>query len=150
MRFGRETSDCARYPLFHTHNVAYAHACTPTHYLHTYKPRNLANIHKHAHRRSLVSACAHTHATLKRTHTHMRLDMQWAPPLYTHCAPLTRTPSFSSADDPMTRCGALGLRGEMATPMRQGAWCLLPVVLNAAPIHTQCIDHYLKDEASWL
>jgi hypothetical protein len=33
-----------------------------------------------------------------------------------------------------TRCGALGLRGEMATPMRQGVWCLLPVVLNTVPI----------------
>ena len=33
-----------------------------------------------------------------------------------------------------TRCGALGLRGEMATPM-QGVsrWYLLPVVLNAVP-----------------
>jgi hypothetical protein len=82
----------------------------------------------------------------------MRMDMQWAPLLYTHCSPrrLTRTPSFSSADDPMTRRGALGLRGEMATPMRQGVWCLLPVVLNAVPIHTQCCDHYLRDEASWL
>ena len=29
-------------------------------------------------------------------------------------------------------------------------WCLLPVVLNAVPIHTQCCDHYLRDEASWL
>jgi hypothetical protein len=38
----------------------------------------------------------------------------------------------------------------MATPMRQGVWCLLPVVLNAVPIHTQCCDHYLRDEASWL
>ena len=82
----------------------------------------------------------------------MRMDMQWAPLLYTHCSPprLTHTPSFSSADDPMTRCGALGLRGEVATPMRQGVWCLLPVVLNAVPIHTQCCDHYLRDEASWL
>ena len=51
----------------------------------------------------------------------------------THCSPFTRTPSFSSADDPMTRRGALGLRGETATPMRQGVWCLLPVVLNAVP-----------------
>jgi len=42
------------------------------------------------------------------------------------------------------------LRGEVATPMRQGVWCLLPVVLNAVPIHTQCSDHYLRDEASWL
>jgi len=66
----------------------------------------------------------------------MRLDVQWAPLLYTNCSPLTRTPSFSSADDPMTRCG---LRGEMATPMRQGVWCLLPVVLNAVPIHTRVV-----------
>jgi hypothetical protein len=42
------------------------------------------------------------------------------------------------------------LRGEMATPMRQGVWCLLPVVLNAVPILTQCSHHYLRDEASWL
>ena len=44
-------------------------------------------------------------------------------------------------------------RGEMATPMRclrQGVWCLLPVVFNAVPIHTQYSDHYLRDEASWL
>ena len=33
----------------------------------------------------------------------------------------------------MTRRGALGLRSETATPMRQGVWCLLPVVLNAVP-----------------
>ena len=26
----------------------------------------------------------------------------------------------------------------------------MPVVLNAVPIHTQCCDHYLRDEASWL
>jgi len=93
----------------------------------------------------------HTHARARtHTHTHMRMDMQWAPLLFTHCSPLTRTPSFSSADDPMTRCGALGLRGEMANPIRQGVWCLLPVVLNAVPIHTQCSDHYLRGEASWL
>jgi hypothetical protein len=51
------------------------------------------------------------------------------------------------------------MRGEMTTPMNanetvikqeQGMWCLLPVVLNAVPIHTQCSDHYLRDEASWL
>jgi hypothetical protein len=34
--------------------------------------------------------------------------------------------------------------------MRQGVWCLLPVALNAVPIHTQCSDHYLGEEASWL
>jgi hypothetical protein len=28
-------------------------------------------------------------------------------------------------------------------------WCLLPMVLNAVPIHIQCSD-YLRDEASWL
>ena len=70
---------------------------------------------------------------------------------YAHYSPLAHTPSFSSADNPM--------RGEMTTPMNanetvikqeQGMWCLLPVVLNAVPIHTQCSDHYLRDEASWL
>ena len=133
----------------HTHNHLHTHMHAHTHtQLHTYKPRSLANIHKHAHGRSRVRARTHTHSS---AHIRiMRLHMQWAPLLYTHCSPLTRTPSFSSADDPMTRCGALGLRGEMATPMRQGVWCLLPVVLNAVPIHTQCSDHYLRDEASWL
>ena len=69
---------------------------------------------------NLYIAVEYTH-THKRIQTHMRMDMQWAPLLYTHCSPLTRTPSFSSADDPVTRCGALGLRGGMATPMRQGS-----------------------------
>ena len=139
---GTHTSICTR-TCMHTHTLSY----TPTN---SSNPRNLANIHKHAHRRSRVRARAHTHTCSSAHIRIMRLHMQWAPLLYTHCSPLTRTPSFSSADDPMTRCGALGLRGEMATPMRQGVWCLLPVVLNAVPIHTQCSDHYLRDEASWL
>jgi hypothetical protein len=138
--------DTYRHTHKHLHTHMHAHTNTQ---LHTHKPRNLANIHKHVHRRSRVSA--HTHTQSSAHIRIMRMDMQWAPLVYTHCSPLTRTPSFSSADDPMTRCGGLGLRGEMATPMmRQGAWCLLPVVLNAVPIHTQCSDHYLRDEASWL
>ena len=141
---GTHTSICTR-TCMHTHTLSY----TPTN---SSNPRNLANIHKHARRRSRVRARTHTHTHSSAHMRIMRMDMQWAPLLYTHCSPprLTRTPSFSSADDPMTRCGALGLRGEMATPMRQGVWCLLPVVLNAVPIHTQCCDHYLRDEASWL
>ena len=143
----------------YTRAFAHAHACTHTR-AHTLSytpsnssnPRNLANIHKHAHRRSPVRARIHTHTHSSAHMRIMRMDMQWAPLLYTHCSPprLTHTPSFSSADDPMTRCGALGLRGEVATPMRQGVWRLLPVVLNAVPIRTQCCDHYLRDEASWL
>ena len=44
-----------------------------------------------------------------------------------------------------------GVRGEGRNGYsRQGVWCLLPVVLNAVPIHTQCSDHYLRGEASWL
>jgi hypothetical protein len=32
-----------------------------------------------------------------------------------------------------------------------GVYCQWSVVvLNAVPIHTQCIAHYLRDEASWL
>ena len=139
--------DTNRHTQKHLHTHMHAHTRT---YLHTYKPRHLANIHKHPHGRSLLRVRAHTHTCSSAHIRIMRLHMQWAPLLYTHCSPLTRTPSFSSADDPMTRCGGLGLRGEMATPMRQGVWCLLPVVLNAVPIHTQCSDHYLRDEASWL
>ena len=141
---GTHTNTCTR-TCMHTHTLSY----TPTN---SSNPRNLANIHKHARRRSRVRARTHTHTHSSAHMRIMRMDMQWAPLLYTHCSPprLTRTPSFSSADDPMTRCGALGLRGEVATPMRQGVWCLLPVVLNAVPIHTQCCDHYLRDEASWL
>ena len=126
----------------HTHALSY----TPTNH-------QTSQIFTNTHTDARACAPAHTHThTLKRTMRIMRMDMQWAPLLYTHCSPrrLTRTPSFSSADDPMTRRGALGLRGEMATPMRQGVWCLLPVVLNAVPIHTQCCNHYLRDEASWL
>ena len=82
-----------------------------------------------SHRRSRARAREHTH---KRTHTHANvcacMDVQWAPLLYTHCSPLTRTPSFSLLT----------------------MWCLLPVVLNSVPIHIQCSNHYLRDEASWL
>ena len=122
---GTHTSTCTR-TCMHTHTLSY----TPTN---SSNPRNLANIHKHAHRRSRVRARTHTHTHSSAHMRIMRMDMQWAPLLYTHCSPprLTHTPSFSSADDPMTRCGALGLRGDVATPMRQGVWCLLPVVLNA-------------------
>ena len=139
---GTHTSICTR-TCMHTQTHLVTHL-QPT------KPRKYSQTRT----QTLARARPHTH-----THTHssahmriMRMDMQWAPLLYTHCSPprLTHTPSFSSADDPMTRCGALGLRGEVATPMRQGVWRLLPVVLNAVPIHTQCCDHYLRDEASWL
>ena len=80
-----------------------ANGCLHTHITRT--QRNFANIHKHPHTRSLVSARAHTHTHSSAHIRIMRLHMQWAPLLYTHCSPLTRTPSFSSADDPMTRCG---------------------------------------------
>ena len=139
------------------HTGIYTPICTRT-CMHTYThalsytPTNHDTSHIFTNTLTEARACVRA-----RTHTHssahiriMRLHMQWAPLLYTHCSPLTRTPSFSSADDPMTRCGALGLRGEVATPMKQGVWRLLPVVLNAVPIHTQCCDHYLRDEASWL
>jgi hypothetical protein len=69
---------------------------------------------------------------------HMRMEMQLATLLYTHCFPLKRTPSFSFADDPMTRCGALGFRGQMATPMRQGVcgvYCQWYAMLRATFIH---------------
>ena len=137
----------------HTQRHARIHTCTNVDtYRHTHK-------HLHTHISQIFTNTLTVTRSCVRAHTQssahiriMRMDMQWAPLLYTHCSPrrLTRTPSFSSADDPMTRRGALGLRGEMATPMRQGVWCLLPVVLNAVPIHTQCSDHYLRDEASWL
>ena len=52
----------------YTQTFAHAHACTYTQ-LHTYKPRKLANIQKHAHRRSRVKACARAH-THTHTHTH--------------------------------------------------------------------------------
>jgi hypothetical protein len=127
----------------HTHMRAHTHLVT---HIQTTKPRKYSQTCT----QTLARARAHTH-THSSAHIRItRMDMQWAPLLYTHCSPLTRTPSLSSADDPMTRCGALGLRGEMAAPMRQGVWCLLPVVLNAVPIHTQFSDHYLRDEASWL
>ena len=139
---GTHTSICTR-TCMHTHTLSY----TPTN---SSNPRNLANIHKHARKRSRVRTRTHTH-TLTQAHT--CASCVWicnGRHCCTHGSPprLTRTPSFSSADDPMTRCGALGLRGEVATPMRQGVWRLLPVVLNAVPIHTQCCDHYLRDEAS--
>jgi dUTPase len=141
--------------LIHTgiHINICSRTCMHTHAL-SYTPTNHETSQIFTNTQTDARACVRV-----RTHTHaqahiriMRMDMQWAPLLYTHCSPprLTRTSSFSSADDPMTRCGGLGLRGEMATPMRQGVWCLLPVVLNAVPIHTQCSDHYLRDQASWL
>ena len=137
----------------HEHLHTHMHAHTHTHTL-SYTPTNheTSQIFTNTHTDARACAPAHTHTHSSAHMRIMRMDMQWAPLLYTHCSPprLTRTPSFSSADDPMTRCGALGLRGEVATPMRQGVWCLLPVVLNAVPIHTQCSDHYLRDEASWL
>ena len=139
---GIHTSICTR-TCMHTHTRT--HLVT---HLQTTKPRKYSQTRS----QSLAHACAHTHTQSSAHIRIMRMDMQWAPLLYTHCSPprLTRTPSLSSADDPMTRCGALGLRGEVATPMRQGVWRLLPVVLNAVPIHTQCCNHYLRDEASWL
>jgi hypothetical protein len=77
----------------------------------------------------------------------MRMDMQWAPLLHTLCSPLTHTPSFSSADDAMTRCGALGLRGEMATSVGSGIHCqwysmLCPFILNAATTAGPYIPHF--------
>jgi len=93
-----------------------------------------------------------THARARaHTHTHMRMDVQWAPLLYAHWSPLrAHHHSPLLTDNHMTRCGALGLRGERAKPIRQGVWCLLPVELKAVPIHTQCSDQYLRDEASLL
>ena len=137
---GIHTNNCTR-TCMHTHTLSY----TPTNH-------ETSQIFTNTHTDARACAPAHTHTHSSAHMRIMRMDMQWAPLLYTHCSPprLTHTPSFSSADDPMTRCGALGLRGEMASPMRQGVWCLLPVVLNAVPIHTQCCDHYLRDEASWL
>ena len=139
---GTHTSICTR-TCMHTHTRT--HLVT---HLQTTKPRKYSQTRTQTLARA--RACTHTHSNAHMRI--MRMDMQWAPLLYTHCSPprLTHTPSFSSAGDPMTRCGALGLRGEVATPMRQGVWRLLPVVLNAVPIHTQCCDHYLRDEASWL
>ena len=137
---GIHTNICTR-TCMHTHTLSY----TPTNH-------ETSQIFTNTHTDARACAPAHTHTHSSAHMRIMRMDMQWAPMLYTHCSPPrhTHTPSFSSADDPMTRCGALGLRGEVATPMRQGVWCLLPVVLNAVPIHTQCSDHYLRDEASWL
>ena len=137
--------DTYRHTHHHLHTHMHAHTHLVTH-LQTTKPRKYSQTCT----QTLARARAHTHTHSSAHIRIMRMDMQWAPLLYTHSSPLTRTPSFSSADDPMTRCRRLGLRGEMATPMRQGVWCLLPVVLNAVPIHTQCSDHYLRDEASWL
>ena len=134
------THNCARtHKHTHTHTDGmsheqlHAHASTHTHlvkHLQTTKPRKYSQTRT----QTLARACAHTH-TLKRTHTHHA-------PTYAMGATDVHT-LFSSY-------GALGLRGGMATPTRQGVWCLLPVVLNAVPIHTQCSDHYLRDEASWL
>ena len=140
---GIHTNICTR-TCMHTH--------TRTHLVTHLQTHKTSQIFTNTHADARACAPAHTHTHTSAHIRIMRMDMQWAPLLYTHCSPrrLTRTPSFSSADDPMTRRGALGLRGEMATPMRQGVWCLLPVVLNAVPIHTQCSDHYLRDEASWL
>ena len=54
----------------------------------------------------------------------------------------------------MTRCGALGLRGKvataMSTAMRVSVWCLVPVVLNTVPIHTPCSDQTLSEPSSHL
>ena len=120
---GIHTNICTR-TCMHTHALSY----TPTNH-------ETSQIFTNTHTDARAYVRAHTLASIRimrcaYTHTHssahiriMRMDMQWAPLLYTHCSPprLTRTPSFSSADDPMTRCGALGLRGGMATPMRQGS-----------------------------
>ena len=134
----------------HTHTLSNRHAHTYTHtYTQTHKkktPRNHAYVHKHKHRQAHTRSRARTH-----THTHMRMDVQWAPLLYAHWSPLrAHHHSPLLTDNPMTRCGALGLRGERAKPIRQGVWCLLPVELKAVPIHTQCSDQYLRDEASLL
>ena len=40
------------------------------------------------------------------------------------------------------------VRGEQS--VYSSMWCLVPVVLNAVPIHTQCSHHYLRDEAAGL
>jgi hypothetical protein len=88
--------------------------------------------------RTEARVCGATHTS---AHIRMRMDMQLAPLLHTLCSLLAHTRSFSSADDAMTRCGALGLRGEMAAPNRVSVWYSLPVVLNAVPIHSQCSDH---------
>ena len=125
--------------LIHTgiHTNICTRTCMHTHTL-TYTPTN--------HETSQIFTNTHTDArACARTHTHTQAHT------YASCAWIAMgSTSFSSADDPMTRCRALGLKGEMATPMRQGVWCLLPVVLNAVPIHSQCSDHYLRNEASWL
>jgi len=44
-----------------------------------------------------------------------RTHMQWAPLLYTHCSPLTRTPSFSSTDEtaPYPIVTYLGMDGDV-------------------------------------
>ena len=123
MRMTSFTRTCSRTPK-RTHTLGYTH-----------KPPNHANIHKrkHKHRRLRARARTHTHT---QVHTYAyAYGYARAPLLYTHCSPLTRTPSFSSADDPMMKCGGLGLRGEMATPMRQGVWCLFIVS------GTQCRAH---------
>ena len=152
---GHMRTDTHAQMLIHTgvHTILCTRTCMHTH-THSYTPTNhdTSQIFTNTHTDARACARAHTHTHSSAHIRIMRMDMQWAPLLYTQCSlpRLTDTQSFSSADDPMTRCRALGLRGEMATPMRQGVWCLLPVVLNAVPIHTQCSDHYLRDEASWL
>ena len=50
-------------------------------------------IHTGIHTNICTRTCMRTHAlsythTLKRTLTHMRMDVQWAPLLYTHCSPV--------------------------------------------------------------
>ena len=138
----------------HTNNFTRTHSQTDMH-THT-----RTHIHKHTKKKhhettpmyTNTNTNMRTHARARaHTHTHMRMDVQWAPLLYAHWSPLrAHHHSPLLTDNPMTRCGALGLRGERAKPIRQGVWCLLPVELKAVPIHTQCSDQYLRDEASLL
>jgi hypothetical protein len=136
---GTHTSICTR-TCMHTHTRT--HLVT---HLQTTKPRKYSQTRT----QTLARARPHTHT---HTQAHTCASCVWicnGRPCCTHTVLLRglRTHHHSPL---LTRCGALGLRGEVATPMRQGVWCLLPVVLNAVPIHTQCCDHYLRDEASWL